>query len=156
MKTAHKNGSVILWPYAIVICMILFMGYIAQFVYQAMNQDIGLVSKDYYQQEIRYQDRIESTKRTQVLGDVQLNYNVESKYILLQMPSTYKGKNLSGAITLFRPSDDSLDKEIPLRLGRDQSQLLETQRLENGLWKVRVNFTDGQATYYTEKTIQIK
>ncbi|WP_299762326.1 FixH family protein [uncultured Pontibacter sp.] len=156
MKTAHKNGSFTLWPYAIVICMVLFMGYIAQFVYKAMNQDIGLVSKDYYQQEIKYQERIESTKRTQALGDVLLNYSAESKYILLQMPVTYKGKKLSGVITLFRPSDDSMDKEIPLRLGRDQSQLLETQSLESGLWKVRVNFTDGQATYYTEKTIQIK
>ena len=156
MKTAQQNKSFILWPYAIVVCMVLFMAYIAMFVYKAMKQDVDLVSKDYYQQEIEYQDRIESVKRTQALGDVMLDYKAESKSILLQMPATYKDKNLSGTVTLFRPSDDKMDKEIPLQLGRDQSQLLETQDLESGLWKVRVNFTDGQDTYYTEKTIQIK
>lgn len=156
MKTAQNNKSFTLWPYAIVICMVLFMAYIAMFVYKAMKQDVDLVSKDYYQQEIEYQDRIESVKRTQALGDVMLAYNAESKSILLQMPATYKDKNLSGTVTLFRPSDDKMDKEIPLQLGRDQSQLVETNDLESGLWKVCVNFTDGEDTYYSQKTIQIK
>ena len=156
MKTAQQNKSFTLWPYAIVVCMVLFMGYIAHFVYKAMNQDVGLVSKDYYQQEIKYQDRIESVKRTQALGDVMLNYSADTKSILLQMPATYKGMSLNGSIILFRPSNDQLDKEVPLQLGRDQSQLIETGDLESGLWKVRVSFTDGKEEYYTEKTIQIK
>ncbi|MEJ8804478.1 FixH family protein [Pontibacter sp. H249] len=156
MKTAQNNKSFTLWPYAIVVCMVLFMAYIAMFVYKAMKLDVDLVSKDYYQQEIQYQDRIESVKRTQALGDVMLDYSAENKSILLQMPATYKDKNLSGTITFFRPSDDKMDKEIPLQLGRDHSQLVETSDLGSGLWKVRVNFTDGEDTYYTEKTIQVK
>jgi len=156
MKTAQKNKTFTLWPYMIVLAMVCFMGYIAMFVYKAMQQDVGLVSKDYYQQEIAYQDRIESVRRTQALGDVMLNYSTDTKSILLQMPATYKGMSLNGTITLFRPSNDQLDKEVPLQLGRDQSQLIETGDMESGLWKVRVSFTDGKAEYYTEKSIQIK
>lgn len=156
MKSTDKNKSFTLWPYMIVVAMVLFMGYIAMFVYKAMNQEVGLVSKDYYQQEIKYQDRIESVRRTQALGDVMLNYSENGKTLLLQMPATYQGMTLNGTVTLFRPSNDQLDKEIPLQLGRDYSQILDVNGLESGLWKVRVSFSDGEAAYYSEKTIQIK
>ena len=156
MKNTAKNKSFTFWPYAIVVCMILFMSYIAMFVYIAMNQDVDLVSKDYYEQEIKFQDQIEKVRRTQALGDVMLNYSADNNSVLLQMPATYKDKILSGTITLFRPSNDKLDKQLPLQLGRDQSQLVDTKDLESGIWKVRVNFSDGEETYYTEKTIQIQ
>ena len=140
----------------IVIAMVCFMGYIAMFVYRAMNLDVDLVSNDYYAQEIKYQDQIERVRRTQALGDVMLDYKPEDKSILLQMPATYQGMSLSGTITLFRPSDDKLDTQLALQLGRDQSQLLEVDDLESGLWKVRVSFSADNKDYYTEKTIHIK
>lgn len=154
--TTDKNKKFTLWPYAIMAAIALFMGYIIFFVVQAMKQDVDLVSKDYYAQEIAFQDQIEKVKRTQALGDVMLDYNHDAASILLQLPATYTGKRLNGNITLFRPSDDKLDQQIPLQLGRDLSQLLDVQDLEAGLWKVRVNFSADEETYYTEKTIQIK
>ncbi|PKV75466.1 FixH family protein [Pontibacter ramchanderi] len=155
MKT-DKDKKFTFWPYAIVIGLLSFMGYIIYFVIQAMNQDVDLVSKDYYAQEIAFQDQIDRVRRTQALGDVMLQYSEESGNILLQLPATYKDKDLSGTITLFRPSDDKLDKQLPMQLGRDHSQLIEVRDLEKGLWKVRVNFSDGEEAYYSEKTIQIK
>lgn len=156
MKTNDINKSFTIWPYAIIVTMVLFMGYIAMFVYKAMNQDVDLVSKDYYEQEIKYQDQIERVRRTQALGDVMLDYNADEQTILLQMPATYSDMSLKGNITLFRPSNDKLDTQIALQLGRDQSQLIEIADLESGLWKVRVNFSDSEQDYFTEKTIQIK
>ena len=151
-----KNKKFTFWPYAIVIGLVSFMGYIVYFVIQAMNQDVDLVSKDYYAQEIAYQDQIDRVRRTQALGDVMLTYKEEGQTILLQVPATYSDKKLTGMITLFRPSDDKLDQQLPLQLGRDLSQLIEVGDLEKGLWKVRVNFSDGEEAYYSEKTIQIK
>ena len=156
MNSVTKNKSFTLWPYAVVICMVLFMAYIASFVYKAMNRDVNLVSQNYYEQEINYQDPIEKVRRTQALGDVMLKYNSEEKTILLQMPATYKELLLTGTITLFRPSNDKLDMQIPLQLGRDQSQLVDVSDLENGLWKVRVYFSAADETYFSEKTIQLK
>jgi nitrogen fixation protein FixH len=154
--TNDKNKKFTFWPYAVVIGLVLFMGYIVYFVILAMKQDVDLVSKDYYAQEIAYQDQIDRVRRTQALGDVMLDYNADAKTILLQMPATYREKNLSGIVVLFRPSDDKMDKQFPLQLGRDQSQLIEVANLESGLWKVRVSFSDGEEAYYTEKTIQIR
>jgi nitrogen fixation protein FixH len=154
--TSDKNKKFTFWPYAVVIGLVLFMGYIVYFVIQAMNLDVDLVSKDYYAQEIAYQDQIDRVRRTQALGDVMVEYNESAETVLLQLPATYRDKSLNGTITLFRPSDDKLDKQLPMQLGRDQSQLLEVGDLEKGLWKIRVNFSDGEEAYYSEKTIQIK
>lgn len=156
MKTADKNKSFTLWPYAIVTAMVLFMGYIAMFVYKAMRQDVDLVSKNYYEQEIAYQDHIDMVGRTKAAGDVAIRYKPESQAILLQLPESFAGQRINGQVNLFRPSDDQLDQELALQLGRDQSQLIEADKLEKGLWKVRVNFSAGEETYYTEETIQVK
>ncbi|WP_162052535.1 FixH family protein [Pontibacter pamirensis] len=156
MVTQNKNKSFTLWPYAIIAAIVLFMGYIIFFVVQAMNQDVDLVSKDYYEQEIAFQDHIEMVGRTKAVGDVVINYKPESQAILLQLPKSFAGQQITGRVNLFRPSDDKLDQEVPLQLGRDLSQLVETDNLEKGLWKVRVNFSAGEETYYTEETIQLK
>ncbi|MFD2999519.1 FixH family protein [Pontibacter toksunensis] len=156
MKTQDKNKSFTLWPYAIVVAMVLFMGYIAMFVYKAINQDVDLVSRNYYEQEIAYQEHIDKVGRTKAVGEVTINYQPENQAILLQLPETLAGQRISGSVNLFRPSDEGLDQEVPLQLGRDLSQLIETNELEKGLWKVRVNFSAGDETYYTEDTIQLK
>lgn len=156
MKTSDKNKSFTLWPYMIVGCMVLFMSYIAMFVYKAMNQDVDLVSKDYYEQEIKFQDQIDRVDRTKAAGDVAITYNAEAHHILLQLPSTFKGQSVNGRVHLFRPSNEQLDQERPLQLGRDLSQLIETSELEKGLWKVRVSFAAENETYFAEQTIQVK
>lgn len=154
--TTDKKSTFILWPYAIVVAMILFMGYIAMFVYKAMNQDVDLVTKDYYEQEIKYQDHIDKMGRTQAAGGVAISYKPEAKAILLQLPASFEGKRVNGNITLFRPSDDKLDHQLPLQLGRDRSQLVETKELQTGMWEVRIDFTADEETYYTKQTIQVK
>lgn len=140
----------------VVAAMVLFMSYIAMFVYKAMNQDVDLVSKDYYEQEIKFQDQIDRIGRTKAAGDVAIRYEAEAQRLLLQLPDTFKGKAVSGEVHLFRPSNDQLDQEHPLQLGRDLSQLIETSELEKGLWKVRVSFAAENETYFAEQTIQVK
>ena len=155
MRSADKNKSFTLWPYAIVGAMVLFMSYIAMFVYRAMNQEVDLVSKNYYEQEIQFQDHIDRIGRTVAAGDVAIDYNPAAQNVLLQLPESFKGKRINGKINLFRPSDGKLDQELPLQLGRDLSQLVETAELEKGLWKVRVSFTADTKTYYAEQAIQV-
>lgn len=134
----------------------LFMSYIAFFVYKAMGNDVGLVSKNYYEQEIAYQDHMDKVARTQALGEVRVNYQEAPQSILVQLPETLQGQRISGSISLFRPSDDSQDQEIALQLGRDLSQLVAADSLQQGVWKVRVNFLADEVTYYAEQIVRVK
>ncbi|ARS34987.1 FixH family protein [Pontibacter actiniarum] len=154
MTTEHKTTT--LWPYGIIAAIVLFAGYIIFFVTKAMRQDVDLVSKNYYEQEIAYQDHINTVGRTVAVGEVAITYKAEDQHILLQLPEGFQGQAVRGAVSFFRPSDEGLDFEVPLQLGRDQSQLLETDTLQQGLWKVRVNFSAGNEVYFAEKAISIK
>ncbi|WP_242920181.1 FixH family protein [Pontibacter liquoris] len=159
MATIHNQEtkkSFTWWPYAIVAALLLFMGYIASFVYRAMRQDVDLVSTNYYEQELAYQDHMDTVGRTNAAGNVAIDYHAAGQTITLQLPESFAGKNISGKINFFRPSDDKLDFELPLQLDADRSQLLNTEKLQKGLWKVRLNYSAGSENYYSEKTIVIE
>jgi len=47
------------WGTGIVIAFVCFAGVLATIVTISMKQDVGLVAKDYYKQEIAYQDQID-------------------------------------------------------------------------------------------------
>ncbi|WP_347158768.1 FixH family protein [Pontibacter chitinilyticus] len=151
----QDKKSFTLWPYAIITAMLLFMGYIASFVYQAMNQDVDLVSKNYYEQELAFQDHMNAVDRTKEMGDVAVTYNAEAQTISLQLPKPFSGKRISGKINFFRPSNDKLDFELPFQPDASLYQVLNAAKLEKGYWKVRVNYSADQQTYFTEQRIQI-
>jgi len=157
MENINKEKkSFTLWPYAIVTAMLLFMGYIASFVYRAMRQDVDLVSTNYYEQELAYQDHMNTVGRTKAIGDVAVNYTAATQTIRLQLPGSFAGKNVSGKINFFRPSDNKLDFELPLQPDNEGSQLLNAGKLQKGLWKVRLNYGADSESYYTEQIIIIE
>ncbi|MCJ8163253.1 FixH family protein [Pontibacter sp. E15-1] len=155
MKTTAENTPFTLWPYAVVAVMALFMGYIAMFVYRAMHLEVDLVSTDYYEREIRYQDHINMVGRTKAAGDVAVAFDRAGQRILVQLPESFKGQAIHGKIILFRPSDNALDQELPLQVGRDLSQMVDAAALEKGRWKVRVHFAVGDVAYFAEQAIQV-
>ena len=55
------------WGNKIAISFIIFIGIIVTMVVISMKQDISLVSTDYYEQEIAYQDQIDRMERTRGL-----------------------------------------------------------------------------------------
>ncbi|RIJ41680.1 FixH family protein [Pontibacter oryzae] len=154
MATTHHTQT--LWPYGIVAAIILFAGYIIFFVTKAMRQDVDLVSKDYYAQEIAYQDQINKVRRTAAVGDVDVDYQPGKQAILMQLPAGFRGQKINGTISFFRPSDETLDVEVPLQLGRDQSQQVSIEALKPGHWRVRVNFSANQQAYFAENSITIQ
>ena len=153
--TQNKNTT--LWPYAIIAAFVLFIGYIGYMVKGAMNSTVDLVSKDYYQKEIAYQQHINSLSRTAQLTEaVSINYNAAAAQILLSVPAEFAGKEVQGDIQFFRPSDLTLDFQVPLKLDGNLQQQLSTEKLAKGFWKVRLSFTADGSEFYKEQRLVIK
>lgn len=154
MVTSSNKRS--LWPYAIVLAFVLFASYIGYMVQQAMRTTVDLVSPNYYQQELAYQQRMETVARTAALpAPVQLVPNAATQQLLLQLPAALMGQPVHGQVHFFRPSNQQLDFTLPLQLTSDLKQRIQTSHLQPGYWRVRLDFTaDGQA-YFVEKNILI-
>ncbi|MEM7108608.1 MAG: FixH family protein [Bacteroidota bacterium] len=139
------------WGTRIVITFIAFVGVIVTMVVISMKQDIHLVAKDYYVQELAYQDQMDRISNSNELSELkpEVHYDAKRKSIILSTPD---GKNLDGTIYFFRPSDARLDKKYTIQLVNGK-QVFSSHDLNKGMWRVKVNWKDQDKEFYTEKVL---
>ncbi len=158
MNTAQtKKSTIIWWPRLIILGYILFIAYIGNFVRMAMQSDVDLVSKDYYQKEIAYQDHINTVTQTKEnKAGIQVTLAEAAGQLVIAFPEFYQGQQVAGAVKFFRPSNAKLDFEIPLNLNEARQQFIPIEKLEKGFWKVQVSSTVNGKSFFTEQTITLK
>jgi hypothetical protein len=57
---------------------------------------------------------------------------------------------------LFRPSDATLDRNYEIRVDEKQEQIISTIDLAKGMYKLKVDWTNGTKDFYSEETIFIR
>jgi hypothetical protein len=62
---------------------------------------------------------------------------------------------VEGEVGLYRPSEASLDRRIPLRVGADGVQTLDASGLKPGLWRVRVRWGPEASGFFAEAAVVI-
>jgi len=143
------------WGTGIVIAFVLFMSFILYFVIKAStNKDYQheMVSEDYYKDELVYQKDIEQLKNTQeIKGGIQLTKTAEGIEVIF--PENYKDKELKGLISLYRPSNQSLDVDYPFVLSNTYTLLIPDQKLVGGRWDIKLSWKDMEKDYLFKKSI---
>lgn len=143
------------WGVGITITIILFTLLSLLFLYFAFNQEVNLVRDDYYEAEIQFNKKLETIKRTpKLFGNV--NTKLIPKYISIKFPSEIDFTKTSGTIYLYRPSDWRLDFEIPLKLDSTGTQLIPTNQMVAGQWKLQIDWTADTSRYFNNKILMIQ
>ena len=119
-----------------------------------MTQDVSLVSDNYYEKSLSYQDEIDKQSRTNSL-DEQVMINFNGVVINISFPSDYLNKNISGEIYFYRPSNPGLDFKLPLQLV-EGSQNIPVERLKKGFWRLKLYWLMDGKGYYSERAITIE
>ena len=144
------------WPLAIVLTFALFISGTVGLVVMACSQRSDLVSNDYYDQEVRYQNHIEQVRRThQLPAPGTIRYDQQAQRILVGLPPEQVRSPVRGWIKLYRPSAAGLDRQFELHPGTDGLQRLDASALVPGLWKVRVCWTSGGEDYFMDQPIKL-
>jgi len=150
LPTTRRNP----WPYAIIAWFIIFGGAMAAWVVVAVRQDPDLVRSDYYEQEITYQQQIDRLNRTSALrGELSLAYNAARHQVSFQLPAAHRLELVKGTIHFYRPSDAKLDFDVPLSVDANGNQRVNTEKLRDGLWKVRVQWSAGEDEYFFDQSV---
>lgn len=148
---SNPSPSRNLWPASIIGFFILAFIFLASFVVWAMNQREDLVSADYYEREVRYQQQLDSLNRSQSLAaQVVVTFDPTQQAIIITLPAA---QGATGRVHLYRPSDASLDRELPLALNAEGVQRLDAKELSGGLWKVRVKWTAQGQEYFLDQPV---
>ena len=114
----------------------------------------SMVSENYYEQELKFQDRIDSAARAQKSG-ANIQLDAAAGRLLVAVPAAQLAQKFSGAIELYRPSSSKLDREFPFAPRADGTQALDVSQLAAGLWEVRVKWTAGGQDYFLERKITV-
>ena len=142
------------WGTGVAIGIIIFVFISLTMTVIFMTQDVHLVTDDYYEKTLTYQDEIDKQSRTKALDDeVKINFN--GKIISILFPLNYLEKNISGEIYFYRPSNPTLDFKIPLQLTEGGNQFIPVERIDRGLWRLKLNWAMGGSEYYNESVIKI-
>jgi nitrogen fixation protein FixH len=144
------------WPIAIIIYFVVFICGIGVFVTWAVRQKMDLVQKDYYDQELDFQKQIDAAARARQMKDlVAISYDAKNGQVLVQLPPVADPSTIAGRLRFYRPSDASLDCEVPLALSSAGAQRVDAGKLKPGLWKVRAYWRVNALDYYYDDVLLV-
>ncbi len=139
------------WGKGILLTIIGFVALIMTLVVISVRMDgIELVTENYYQAEINYQDRIDQESSALRLDRKVITYHSIDKNLVLDLPDGTIGK-----LQLFRPSDATLDREIAVNVLDSSRTSVSLNDLKPGYWKVQLSWTEAGKNYYEEKKITL-
>ena len=139
------------WGLRIVLSFVAFMAFILVMVYQALRDDVNLVAENYYQQEIEFQDQIDRINNARKLSTaVDMTIDKSTMQAIFQFPGSLA---VAGEYHFFRPSDHTLDQKISIELDSRMTQRIAIGHLRRGLWKVKIQWRDGETEYFEEKVL---
>jgi nitrogen fixation protein FixH len=143
-----------LWPYGIIAAFAIFISGTIGLIVLACAHRTELVSADYYEQEIKFQNRLDQLRRTAELNVAgAIAYDVGQQRIRICLPTGQSREAVSGRIQLYRPSAAGLDRQVALAPDRQGVQIVEAKDLRPGLWKVRVSWTVGDSDFFIDQKI---
>lgn len=151
-KTENKTRS--LWPYAIIGWFVIFISAMVTWAVVATQNSMDLVRKDYYEEELRFQQQIERMKRTAKMRN-DITVTTDATSVTFRLPVDASAGKPSGEVQLYRPSDASLDQKLALQVNESGMQRIDASALKSGLWKLRVYWKVGEAEYYFDQPVII-
>ena len=139
------------WGNKLVVVFIVFAAGIGTLVYKAVNTKFDLVSKDYYSDELRYQDKIDGLNNAAAISLVQISQDAEA--LIINLPSEMKGIAITGEAWFYCKTDAEKDRKIQLAVDPNGRQVIMKKQLIKGPYELKLNWQAGTNKFYTEHKI---
>lgn len=137
------------WGKGIAIAMGLFITFIIVLTSTMMSKQVDLVSENYYQQEINYQDEIDAVQSGAQLEPIK-SY-VEDQFLVFRIPDSTAAKSI--AVQLSRPNDSKLDQTFVIE--GTKLYLFPLEQLKKGSYTARYAFSIDGVEYVQYADISI-
>ena len=142
------------WGIKIIITFAVFAAGIFTMVAVSMMNDTDLVSENYYEQEIKYQDQIDLLNKSAHLNESVILTQEGNELILNVSELKKEGDNpYEGKILFYRGSDAKKDFDIPFDPDANGIQKINSEKLAKGYWKVSLKLNKNGDEYFVEKKI---
>lgn len=141
------------WGNKLVLVFIGFAFLIGTLVYKSMHTKFELVSKDYYNDELRYQDKIDGKVNAAKISSVTVVENTEA--IIINLPSEHEGRTITGEAWFYCSNNASFDRKISLSHVVHNQLIVLKKDLGKTNYRLKLSWEDSTIKYYDEKLITI-
>jgi len=139
------------WGHGLMIFFGAFVLFMISLVVICMKQDnIHLVTQNYYEEEIKYQQQIDKIANAKALDYDALDYKAENRTVNLVLP-----QGAEGVLHLFRPSDARLDQKFAVKMQDNDALSIDLAHLQAGYWKMKLSWQEGDTEFYLEEQITL-
>lgn len=141
------------WGNTLMVVFIAFAGLMAMLVYKAVTAKFELVTKDYYRDELRFQEQIDGAANAAAAGELSLIQS--SSVISLQMPQALDSSTAEGEIWFYCKNDAAKDRKIFARIINGKCSF-DRSMLQQGSYEMKLKIVTGNKHYYYSKKIAIE
>jgi hypothetical protein len=138
------------WGTGIIFVYSGFVVFMLGMVYLCTRQHFDLVTPDYYEQELKFQQVIDGRQNENLLGKATSVVVGESDVTVTIPMDKIDGE---GSITFYRPDNAKYDLAIPLN--GNNSVSVPLNKLKEGIYKVKASWQHEGKPYYNEQTLYV-
>lgn len=142
------------WGNKLLATFVVFAILMSGLVYKCTKTTFDLVSKDYYADELRYQDKIDGMQNASTISPLTIDQNKSN--VRIKLPGEMQGLSVTGEAWFYCATDASLDKKFPLSINGDGLQFVDKNTIAKTNYLVKVNWKAGNKLYYSEKKITVE
>ena len=142
------------WGTGIALFYVGFIAGILTLVSMSMNQRVDLVADDYYAQELAFQQKIEKINHAKALAEP-LRWQVTDDALKIEYPSELAGKELTGKIHFYCPSDNKKDTEFSVKPDSGNQQIVALQAVQPGRYLIQFDWEANHTAYWDEGVVVV-
>ena len=139
------------WGYKIAFVYIGFVVFIGILVFKASNQKFDLVTKDYYEEELKYQQVIDQAANTSGLS-TPVSVETKKGELKIKFPDEMKNKKKYVDFYLYHAADAKRDFRKAIQLSENEL----TQALPgamSGMYELKLSWEAEGIRYYFEQKL---
>jgi len=142
------------WGTKIVVVFSLFVAGMLYMVIKSSRQNMDLVVPDYYEQELKYQDVIDATHRTQALSEA-VSCKVKDDSLLVLFPKEMNGVEIKGELWLYCIADKQKDMKQEFSVNKATLHF-PLRAFNKGLHEVKISWKANGLSYYHKQKLFIQ
>jgi hypothetical protein len=121
-------------------------------VYKSATQTVDLVAPNYYEQELKYQDKIDGINN---LNEITNALIIDSKKGTIVFNFLKELGTPEGNILFFKPDNASADFDTKIAVDNEGRQIIKTSDIRKGTYLVKIDWKIGEKKYFKEERISV-
>ncbi len=142
------------WGHKIAGFYLVFVAGIVYMVVLSSQQKVDLVTADYYNEEIKFQEKIDEKGRASALS-APVQYAVKQGLMTINFPAEFAGKKLTGEVLVYCPADEKKDILRNINVSENVMKITIPEN-NKGAHTLKVSWQSEGKKYYFEQDFFIQ